>query len=435
MNWKISPIYLALGLTFSLFSASSEAQPSEAKDTETSSNFLTANSHCTVSQNKPRSKKVDPDRNLDGERFVEVLREMLPLDEHMGYVVIVQNSALRNVATDTSGYAISNCDPGGPEAFTVDTRTAWGSVSKLITTAVVANRAQESNQVSLGDRFAPHIPNRWRLHSRFTEVTFAQLLGHRAGLRRSSGVDLRTRLATTNNDPPVGERSYSNTGHGIAGRMIMIATGNSQGWESQYANAPQQEYDDWFNSWASLLYLGFAESQVLAPANVNDASCGFDQYVEEGKPYARRYSSGSDPNGRLKPDARLSCFSGGWVMSARQMARFMRTLRHTNAIVNRTTYGNMTACRLGFDGGGGAYVQGPAFHKNGLIRDNQGNRYSAYVVMLPGGYTAVAASNSGSPISLRDAVREAFNASYSPPTASPVQAQIRARLGGRCVYW
>ena len=48
----------------------------------------------------------------------------------------------------------------------------------------------------------------------------------------------------------------------------------------------------------------------------------------------------------------------------------------------------------GFDGGGGAYVQGPAFHKNGLIRDNQGNRYSAYVVMLPGGYTAVAASNS-----------------------------------------
>ena len=66
------------------------------------------------------------------------------------------------------------------------------------------------------------------------------------GLRRSSGVDLRTRLATTNNDPPVGERSYSNTGHGIAGRMIMIATGNSQGWESQYANAPQQEYDDWF---------------------------------------------------------------------------------------------------------------------------------------------------------------------------------------------
>jgi len=95
----------------------------------------------------------------------------------------------------------------------------------------------------------------------------------------------------------------------------------------------------------------------------------------------------------------------------------------------------MGAARLGFDGGGGAYVQGPAFHKNGLIRDNQGNRYSAYVVMLPGGYTAVAASNSGSPISLRDAVRDAFNASYSPPTASPVQAQIRARLGGRCVYW
>ena len=57
---------------------------------------------------------------------------------------------------------------------------------------------------------------------------------------------------------------------------------------------------------------------------------------------------GVTPNGRLKPDARLSCFSGGWVMSARQMARFMRTLRHTNAIVNRTTYGNMTACRLGF---------------------------------------------------------------------------------------
>ena len=75
----------------------------------------------------------------------------------MGYVVIVQNSALRNVATDTSGYAISNCDPGGPEAFTVDTRTAWGSVSKLITTAVVANRAQESNQVSLGELALPPI--------------------------------------------------------------------------------------------------------------------------------------------------------------------------------------------------------------------------------------------------------------------------------------
>lgn len=422
---------LSIFLTFGL-AAFAESEPSLSKNTEVLQldSLLIAASHCAVSRNKPRSKKVDPDPNLDGERFVEVLREMLPLDEHMGYVVILQNSALRNVATDTSGYAISNCDPGGPEAFTVDTRTAWGSVSKLITTAVVANRAQASNQVSLGDRFAPYMPNRWRLNSRFRDVTFAQLLGHRAGLRRSSGVGLRTRLATTNNDPPVGERSYSNTGHGIAGRMIMIATGDSQGWERQYANAPQQEYDDQFNSWASLLYLGFAESQVFSPSNINDASCGFEQYIEEGKPYARRYSSGSDPNGRLKPDARLSCFSGGWVMSARQMARFMRTLRHTNAITNRTTYASMAACRLGFDEGGDGYVRGPAFHKNGLIRDNQGHRYAAYVVMLPGGYTAVAASNSGTSGSLREAVRDAFNASYSPSLD-----EVTSGSSGSCPYW
>ena len=83
------------------------------------------------------------------------------------------------------------------------------------------------------------------------------------------------------------------------------------------------------------------------------------------------------------------------------------------------------------------YVQGPAFHKNGLIRETtRENRYSAYVVMLPGGYTAVAASNSGlANIFTRPRFVMHLTPAYSPPTASPVQAQIRARLGGRCVYW
>jgi CubicO group peptidase (beta-lactamase class C family) len=444
MNWKsiLAPLAVSFVIILSGFfpgSAIAANQTSVVTHRELRNDIqnssLIADANCEVAFPKPRNQKIDPDPNLDGKRFVKILRDKLPLDEHMGYIVVLQNSDLRNVAWDASGYAISNCDPDGPQAFTVDTRTAWGSVSKLITASVVANLAQDSDQVDLSDRFAPYMPNRWSLNPKFQQVTFAQLLGHRAGLRKSAGAPLRERLAKTfSDDPPVGKHSYSNTGAGIAGRMIMraVSPGGAQAWERQHIRDSQQDYDDEFNKWASFYYLGFADSKVLSPSNIDweeDASCNINQFKDNGRPYARRYRSGKDPNGRLFSDQSLSCFSGGWVMSARHMARFMRTLRHTNAIVNRETYANMATCRLGFDTGGDGYVRGPAIHKDGLITGN-GYRYAAYVVMLPGGYTAVAASNSGSSSALRVAVRDAFNASYSPPLD-----QIGVENpGGKCVY-
>lgn len=270
MNWNTFLTLLLLSLTCSssTFLTNPVSAASKAKGLDNFSDSTAMAQFrvgCITTADRPRSQKVDPDPDLDGERFVRVLRQKLPLERHMGYVVIVQNYDLRNVATDTSGFAISNCDPGGPQPFTVDTRTAWGSVSKLITTAVVASLAEDSNQLNLGDRFASHVPNRWQVHRQFENVTFAQLLGHRAGLRRSSGVPLRERLANRfPDDPPVGDRSYSNTGHGIAGRMAMraVLSIQVQNWEQQHAHDRQQAYDDAFIEWSSDYYIRFTNQKV-----------------------------------------------------------------------------------------------------------------------------------------------------------------------------
>lgn len=419
---------------------------------------------CIVDANRPRDQKVDADPNLDGNRFIEVLREKLPLSKHMGYVVSLQNSGLRNVAWDASGYAISNCDPDGPQPFTIDTATAWGSVSKLITAAVVAKLAQDSDQVALGDRFGLYIPNRMGLNPKFADVTFAQLLGHRAGLRKSANSNLRTRLEETypyppeaadvakafegkcpprnkdkspdgkaykNVDPEVGIRCYSNSGAGLAGRMMMRAVNptGAQAWEQQNAQASDDVYDEEFKKWSSLLYLGFTDSQVLSPSNIDfgrEANCNIRQFRDNGQPYARSYASGNDPDGQSIGDGTLTCFSGGWIMSARHMARFMRTLRHSNAIVDQDTYADMTACGIGFDGSV-RFDDGIGYSKNGRIPVGDGS-YNAYVMALPGGYTVVAASNSGETRDLRSALITAFNASYSPP--GPVRVPSSS-----CPYW
>ena len=425
---------------------------------------------CTVNSDRPRNEEIGADPNLDGDRFIEVIREKLPLSKHMGYVVSLQNSDLRNVAWDASGYAISNCDdPEEGQPFTIDTATAWGSVSKLITATVVTKLAQDSDQVDLGDRFAPYVPDRWNIDAKFNDVTFAQLLGHRAGLRKSADSNLRTRLEKTypypsgasavaeefknrcpprnkdnspdgkaygNVDPEVGVRCYSNSGAGIAGRMMMraINPGGAQAWEQQNARTSDNNYDEEFKKWSSLLYLGLTDSQVLRPANIDfgrEANCNIRQFRANGQPYARSYISGQDPDGQLKDDGTLTCFSGGWVMSARHMARFMRTLRHSDAIVNRATYREMTDCGIGFDGSLRNVNGGVAFGKNGLVPLGSGSskhNYAAYVVMLPGGYTAVAASNSGNSSDLRNALIAAFNASYSPP--GPVRVSSSS-----CPYW
>lgn len=417
---------------------------------------------------RPRSQKVDADPNLDGNRFLEILREQMPLSKHMGYVVSVQNADLRNVVWDASGYAISNCDPDGSQPFTIDTPTAWGSVSKLITASAVARLAQDSDQVDLGDRFGPHIPDRMTLDPKFKDVTYAQLLGHRAGLRRSSGVGLRKRLADTSEyppeassiaddfkarcppgednspdgkdytgvDPQVGVRCYSNTGAGIAGRTILRAVSpeDTQTWENQHARDSIQTYDNDFKEWSSRRYLEAVKNLVLRPSSVDfgrEANCNMGQFQNEGRPYTLSYISGADPDGELVGDNTLTCFSGGWVMSARHMARLMRTLRHSNAIVNRDTYREMTDCELGFDGRLSNVNGGAAFGKDGLIplgSGKQKHNYAAYVIMLPGGYTAVAASNSGSSSNLKNALIAAFNASYSPP--GPIRVSSSS-----CPYW
>lgn len=420
---------------------------------------------CTVNVNRPRDQKIDADPNLDGDRFIEVIREKLPLSKHMGYVVSLQNSNLRNVAWDASGYAISNCDdPEDGQPFTIDTATAWGSVSKLITATVVAKLAQDSDQVDLGDRFAPYIPDRWNLDAKFDNVTFAQLLGHRAGLRRSAGSNLQTRLEETypyppeasvvardfigkcpprnkenspdgkaygDVDPEVGIRCYSNSGAGIAGRMMMraINPNGAQAWEQQNAQTSDNNYDEEFKKWSSRLYLDLTGSQVLSPSNIDfdrEANCNIRQFRANGQPYARSYLSGQDPDGELKGNGTLTCFSGGWIMSARHMARFMRTLRHSDAIVNRDTYADMTACGIGFDGSV-RLDAGIGYGKDGRVPVGDG-AYTAYVIMLPGGYTAVAASNSGRSSDLKNALTAAFNASYSAPGSIRVSSSS-------CPYW
>lgn len=337
---------------------------------------------------------------LNAQLLVSRVSEGMSQSDVKGYALNVFNRWGQSVASITHGLARTACDPDGERAFTLNTETPWGSVSKLLTTAAAVH-AVDHYSPKLDDLIIDYLPYRWRpeLNRRFQNVTIEMLLQHKAGFRHSGcGRPLRDRLqdgdfenwcGSDNTRPAVGTRQYSNTGPGLFYVILAYMTRPSfmHTIDFGYQNHSDADYDAVIQDYTASVYNNYVVDNVLAPVGVT-ATCNMADNA--GGNYTLWYSSATDSSGGMPTDQSGHCSSGGWILSSNEMTRVLNSLRNSNSILTPESYQLMESSwsdSLGWWRGGSN--QRPHFTHNGAWGSTRSQVYS-----FPGGYTATLVTNS-----------------------------------------
>ncbi len=374
----------------------------------------------SASANPCTSVTYDPDFSeinspgVDAKVFVEEIIQNMADSNVKGYVATLTDRYGRTVAEIEQGLARTSCDAGGQRTFDTATKTPWGSVSKLLTTATVIRAAGQWGK-NLDAPLVDHLPFRWRnqVHPRFKfgedgsgPVTLRMMLQHRGGFRHSGcgGRTIKDRLidgdlfnCAAAGDPPtapppkVGVRAYSNMIGIFQILLPYMHPGLMQPLEIQAQPYSNPVYDSFIQAATNSAYRSLAQSMVLSPAGAV-GSCNMGE-IAAGNPagnYIMWYSSAADGSGQLPHDQNHTCASGAWIMSSDEMASMLYHLRHTDVILDRDQYALMEASwndSLGW--WSSTLPVGPAYSHNGAW---VGTR--AEVRSLPGGFLLTLVANS-----------------------------------------
>lgn len=372
----------------------------------------------------PLPQKTEVERstgNLDTAAFLNVVGRRLG-GRFKGYAVIFTGAAGQRLGFRRAGWAVDPCDNSGPTRFDLNTETAIGSVTKLLTT--VAALKVTTDSVRFGTPFTTYLPFRWDTHSYWDTVDIADLLRHQAGFRPSwEGEPIWERLTKGReiSDPP-GTRRYSNSSmgvfHFIYARWAFRAPYHQT--EVALQNAPMDTYNREIQKETSKYYNIGLYNKIFRPLRIS-ATCdprkaqfpaGRPQYFTF-HPVARSYGGPGDNRGKLLPSSETNCASGGVYMSAKDLAAFMTALddpdflprAHRDRMVN----GGPSKDLWGFWEKPGADGGRSFAHDGG--RNVDGNSSIATVVRFPTGAHAVFVANSPfAGIDVGGVLVEAYNA-------------------------
>ena len=348
-----------------------------------------------------------------------------------GYAVFLRGKAATIIAKATYGYARTPSEERGVQPFNGRTQTAWGSVTKMITTAAVIDKTERSNTRSLDEKMIDFLPERWRkhVHKGHRDVTIRHLLSYQSGLGMNAppGVDNKDILQRLSNPPEkkVGKRKYSNVTFGIfhyMGRFFRQAR-----WDELEAGFTPGEidYDSYVFGHGLAIYKQVTRNRIFKPLGI-EASCNEVDYA--GDNYALFYDNAQSERGYfLNPQDRPGCATGGIVMSARHMGKFLHALTRTDEVISRDNYKALLAIPnndvLGWNGNR-PVKDGKAFHKAGgrtlrgkFIPGNTASGHAgADIMAFPNGMSAVVAINSARAAGtkkLRDILVDAYDAGLS----------------------
>lgn len=385
-----------------------------------------AQAACELPGRRPFEKSSKPRSGFDTAAFVD--SAVADLGQGlMGYAVLLQGKAGNVIGQANYGYARTPCEEGGVQPFTPRTQTAWGSVTKMITTAAVIDKIERSNARSLDEKMVGFLPERWRdeVHRERRDVTIRHVLSYQSGFRLKApeGVerrDLRARLSL----PPekaIGSRIYSNATFSLfhfMGRFFRQGR-----WDELEAGFTPGEidYDSFVLGHSLAIYQKVIQDRIFEPLNIK-ASC--NEIDHAGKNYAHFYKNDQSKKGYfLNPQDKAGCATGGIVMSARSMGKFLHALTRTDQLISRENYETLLAIPdknvLGWNGDL-AVADGRAFHKaggrnlsgNSIPGNTKRGHAGADIMTFPNGMSAVIAINSNKPDEVKG-LKEILVAAYN----------------------
>lgn len=224
------------------------------------------------------------------------------------------------------------------------------SISKMIT-AVGVLRLMEELGLDLDDKIAPYLPDAWALGPNVDDLTFRHLFTHSTGFTSAnndfwntlSWDGLRTMVATGAN--PGANFNYLNANFALF-RFILPAM-----WKEAGAPYPIYTENGTAAAWWYILYF---QENIFGPIGVASAQCLDPSDNTE----TLFYDAPASLAGVNAGDWNIICGSGGWVLSANDLANFLTHAMHDNAILSPAMRTLMKNERLGvyrYDGENGDY--------------------------------------------------------------------------------
>lgn len=275
--------------------------------------------------------------SFDVDAFEQALLDRLQ-GETVGFSYAINQGGQLAIA-DARGEIRNEVDDSA--GMTEHQRMNVASISKNVT-AVAALQLIEANGLSVFDPIGPWLPAEWDLGYGFEAdggfITFYDLLTHRSGIKQSvllfqqldaglSTLDLVTweglELVVDFGIAPsfYGEPEYSNINYALF-RVLIPAL-----WEA----AGGMAYDALDAAEAAALYQSYVGQHVLNASGVHQAACH-----ENFLPIEPRYYDANDPDapGMIAGNWSLRCGSGGWVLSAVDLAAVLAHTRYDDSVLS-----------------------------------------------------------------------------------------------------
>lgn len=272
-------------------------------------------------------------------------------DEALGYSYVI-NHKKQHAHSDGRGMARNDTDTY--LAQSEYKRMNIASISKTIT-AVAVLQLLEMNGLSVHDPVGPWLPSDWTRSYGFDNpqtLSFYDLLTHRSGIKQTvqqinlfdeefAALDLVTwnglkAVVGYGIDPyHHGDPLYTNVNYALF-RVIIPAL-----WEA--AGQPVGDLDA--NS-AAAFYQAYIAENIFLPIDIHQPSCA----PPVGDDSQTRYYNVFEPQGTggVAGNWTLKCGSGGWYLSAYELAAFMAYLRYSERILSPEMRELMDALMLGW---------------------------------------------------------------------------------------
>ncbi len=290
---------------------------------------------------------------FDVDEFEARIRDKMD-DETLGYSYVI-NFEKKHARSDGRGMARNSSD-----GFLLQSeykRMNIASISKTIT-AVAVLQLLEMNGLSVYDPVGPWLPADWPKGYGFDSpqtITFYDLLTHQSGIKQTAGVIkafdeefAALNLVKWNGLKAVveygiiptyygGEENqlYTNINFALF-RVIIPAL-----WEA--AGQPIDELDA---NEAAALYQAYVAENVFLPIDIHQPSCA--SATGDLNPTHYYNFFGPKGNGGQTGNWTLSCGSGGWYLSAYELAKFMAYLRYSDRILSPAMRDLMDTLKLGW---------------------------------------------------------------------------------------
>lgn len=366
-----------------------------------------AHAACQLPAQIPQKQKALPRDNYNTQAFVDEAVKQLG-NHYKGYVVLLVGRGGRIIAEAEYGFARTSCETAGEKRFTKRTQTAWGSVTKFVTGAIVIDKTERSNARNLDEAMFDFLPARWKpdVHAGHRPVTIRQLLQHRSGFG-DRGSNLRQRLS----QPPekrVGSRKYNNANFAmfqVMGRFFKQGV-----WDTLEAGYVPGEitYGGYIAAHGLSIYKEMLDTRIRKPLGIK-LSCNQADHAGDNHSYWYR-NAGSKKGYRLVPQDYRGCSTGGLVMSSVHMAKILHAVTRTNDIISKSNYSNLMAQpnneRLVWDGfqtttGGSLFKKNGARNRGGgansSLPGNGSGSIRAEIMAFPNGMSGLIVTNSATP--------------------------------------